>query len=62
MVGVDEHQSAGVQLNRPPSGRVGNAVPADLDGLARQLTEILNHHPATLSIRARVDADTHVHR
>lgn len=62
MVGVDEHQSAGVQLNRPPAGRVGNAVAADLDGMSGQFTEILHDHPATLSIRARVDADTHVHR
>jgi hypothetical protein len=61
-VGVDEHQSAGVQLDRPPSGRVSDAVPADLDGMSGQLTEILDDHPATLSVGARIDADTHVHR
>jgi hypothetical protein len=45
VVGVDEHQTAGVQLDRPPSGRIGNAVAADLDGMSGQLTEILHDHP-----------------
>ena len=62
MVSVDEHQTAGVQLDRPPSGRVGNAVPTDIDGMSGQLTEILDHHPATLSVGARIDAHAHVHR
>jgi hypothetical protein len=45
VVGVDERQIAGIELNRPPAGRVGDAVPADLDGMSGQLTKILHDHP-----------------
>src|SRR6516165_12268158 len=61
LVGVGEHQVAGVQLHRPLARRV-DLVATDIDGLARQFTEILDDHPWTLSVRARVDADAHVHR
>jgi hypothetical protein len=61
VVGVDEHEIAGIQLNRPPAGR-NDLLTTDINGLARQVTEILHDHPWTLSVCTRVDADTHVHR
>jgi hypothetical protein len=61
VVGVDEHQIAGVQLNRPPAGR-GDVAVTEINGLARQFPEILHDHPRTLSVGARIDAHAHVHR
>jgi hypothetical protein len=61
VVGVDEHQIAGVRLNRPPAGR-GDVAVTEINGLARQFTEILHDHPRTLSVGARIDAHAHVHR
>jgi hypothetical protein len=61
IVGVDEHQIAGVQLNRPPAGRC-DMTAAEINGFARQFTEILHDQPRTLSVGARIDAHAHVHR
>jgi hypothetical protein len=61
VVGVDEHQIAGIQLHRPPTGRI-DVAGTDVDGLAREVTEILHDHPATFSVAPRVDPNAHVHR
>jgi hypothetical protein len=62
LVGVSEHQVAGVQQHRPPSGRVSDPVAADFDGLGRDLTEILNDDTSALGGGARIHPDAHVHR
>ena len=48
-------------LAGPPSGRVSEMLAADIDGLGRHLTEILNHNASALSLGARIYPDAHVH-
>jgi hypothetical protein len=62
LVGVSEHQVAGVQQHRPPSRRVSNPVAADFDGLGRDLTEILNDDTSALCGGGRIHPDAHFHR
>ena len=62
LIGVDKHEVTGVQQHRPPSGRVSETLAADLHGLGRDLTEILNDDTSALGIGARIHPDAHVHR
>jgi len=62
LVGVYKHQIAGVQLHRPPSGRVSEMLAADIDGMGRHLTEILDHSAADIAVRSRIDTHPHIHR
>jgi hypothetical protein len=50
LVGVYKHQIAGVQLHRPPSGRVSEMLATDIDGLGRHLTEILDDDASAFSV------------
>ena len=61
MIGVDEHESAGVEHNRPPPGWVGEMVAPDVDGLRRHFAEILNNDASAFSVGAGKDANAAVH-
>ena len=61
LIGVDEHESAGVEHNRPPPGWVGEMVVPDVDGLRRHLAEILNDDASAFIVGAGKHANTAVH-
>ena len=62
LVGVDEHQTAGIQRHRPPSGRVSEMLPAEIDAKSPHLTEILNDDASALRIGARINQHARIDR
>src|SRR5262245_26556061 len=56
VAGVDEHQRAVAQLDRPPPRRVDDVMLTDVHAVARAVAEILDDDSRSLAVRARVDA------
>jgi hypothetical protein len=51
-----------VSVAPPTVGPGQRMVAAEIDGLGRHLTEVLDDDTSALSVRARIHADAHLHR
>jgi hypothetical protein len=57
---VYEHKSAVVQLNRPPSRRVGDVLGSDIDPIAGGISEVVDNNAQRLSFGVWEDPYSHI--
>jgi hypothetical protein len=62
VVGVDEHEFAGVKADRPPPGGARELVLPDPNGMTAGFTEVIDHDPAPFSVRSWVHPYARINR
>jgi hypothetical protein len=62
LVAVDENQTARVERDRPSPRGANYMVLTDIDDMARQIAEILDHSAADLAVRPRIHTHPRIHR